>query len=311
MTQNWRLGFGFALVTAIFWGLLPFALKELLAHLDAITITWFRFSAAAIIAALWYGRRSVSAITRLLTPANLPLTLATVAALLINYVLFVYGLSFVTPPAAEIIINTSPLLLLLGSVLFFKEAFAPRQWLGVLLFSIGMLLFFHHRLRDLVSTEPDYIFGLAIVFLAGVLWACYGLGQKLILRKEKANDLLLLIYISGSLVYLPFSSPLGIIEFDGLLWAILLFASLNTIIAYGSFGIAMSNWDASRVSAVICIAPLITLAFGWLIDLVWPGSVHVEPMDALNWLGGLLVVVGSSVAALSGGVNTSNAAQSK
>ncbi|MEM8496619.1 MAG: DMT family transporter [Pseudomonadota bacterium] len=310
MTTNWRLGFGCALITAVFWGLLPFALKELLAHLDAITITWFRFSAAALIAALWYGRRSVSAIKRLLSPANLPLTILTVAALLINYVLFVYGLSFITPPAAEIIINTSPLLLLLGSILFFKEAFSPKQWFGVLLFSIGMLLFFHHRLRDLVSTEPDYIFGLAIVFLAGVLWACYGMGQKVILRKERANDLLLLIYVAGSLVYLPFTSPLGIIEFDGLLWAILLFASLNTIIAYGSFGIAMSNWDASRVSAVITVAPLITLGFGWFMNAVWPGSVHVEPLDALNWLGGLLVVVGSSIAALSGGGTQANQKQS-
>lgn len=310
MTQNWRRGLGFALVTAVFWGLLPFALKELLAHLDAITITWFRFSAAALIAIFWYGRHSVSAIKRLLSPPQWPLTLVTVAALLVNYVLFVYGLSFVTPPAAEIIINTSPLLLLLGSILFFKESFAPRQWFGVLLFSVGMLLFFHHRLRDLVSTEPDYIFGLAIVFLAGVLWACYGLGQKLILRKEKANDLLLLIYIAGSIVYLPFSAPTGIMEFDGLLWAILLFASLNTIIAYGSFGIAMSNWDASRVSAVITIAPLITLGFGWLMNAVWPGSVHVEPLDALNWLGGLLVVVGSTIAALSGGSNQTKAVQS-
>ncbi len=301
MTQNWRLGLGFALITAVFWGLLPFALKELLAHLDAITITWFRFSAAALIAVFWYGRRSVGGIKRLLSPASLPLTLLTVAALLVNYVLFVYGLSFVTPAAAEIIINTSPLLLLLGSILFFKEAFSARQWFGVVLFSIGMLLFFHHRLRDLVSTDPDYLFGLGIVFLGGVLWACYGLGQKLILRKEKANDLLLLIYIAGSLVYLPFAAPLGIIEFDGLLWAILLFASLNTIIAYGSFGIAMSNWDASRVSAVITIAPLITLGFGWLMDAIWPGSVHIEPMDALNWLGGMLVVVGSIVAALSDG----------
>ncbi len=301
MTQNWRLGFGFALITAVFWGLLPFALKELLAHLDAITITWFRFSAAALIAALWYGRRSVGGIKRLLSPARLPLTLLTVAALLVNYVLFVYGLSFITPAAAEIIINTSPLLLLLGSVLFFKEAFSARQWFGVVLFTIGMLLFFHHRLRDLVSTDADYLFGLGIVFLGGVLWACYGLGQKLILRKEKANDLLLLIYIAGSLVYLPFAAPLGIIQFDGLLWGILAFASLNTIIAYGSFGIAMSNWDASRVSAVITIAPLITLGFGWLMDAIWPGSVHVEPMDALNWLGGVLVVVGSTVAALSGG----------
>lgn len=282
----------------------------MLAHLDAITITWFRFSAAALIAALWYGRRSVGAIKRLLSPSNLPLTFLTVAALLINYVLFVYGLSFITAPAAEIIINTSPLLLLLGSILFFKEAFSPRQWFGVLLFSVGMLLFFHHRLRDLVSTEPDYIFGLAIVFLAGVLWACYGMGQKVILRKEKANDLLLLIYIAGSLVYLPFTSPLGIVEFDGLLWAILLFASLNTIIAYGSFGIAMSNWDASRVSAVITIAPLITLSFGWFMNSVWPGSVHVEPLDALNWLGGLLVVVGSTIAALSGGGKRANETQS-
>jgi hypothetical protein len=66
-----------------------------------------------------------------------------------------------------------------------------------------------------------------------------------------------LIYIAGTLCFLPASSPNQIQQLDGLGLILLAFASLNTIIAYGSFGIAMTHWEASRASAVITIAPLL------------------------------------------------------
>lgn len=297
--SNWRLGLTLSLTTAIFWGLLPFALKELLTVLDSITITWYRFAAAAVIASLWYGRGSITPIKRLLSGRLRWLTIMTVCCLVSNYVLFVFGLSYISPAAAELIIQLAPLLLLLASVFIFKEVFSVRQWFGVLLVVLGLLLFFHHRLRELVPSDDTFWWGGLMIVLAAITWAAFGVGQKIILRQEQSRDLLLLIYLAGTLIYAPFSSPTTVIAFTPTLWAILAFAALNTIIAYGSFGAAMSCWEASRVSAVTTLAPLFTLLFGVLMNLFWPGSVVVEPMDILSWLGGGLVVLGSIMAALS------------
>jgi drug/metabolite transporter (DMT)-like permease len=298
MPTNWRLGFGFSLVTALMWGGLPISLKAILGDMDGITVTWYRFSLSALIALLWYGHHSGAAIKRLLSPPLLPLTLLAVAGLLANYIFYLLGLDGTTAEAAQIMIQLAPLLLLVGSVWLFKEPFSPLQWLGVIAFSSGLLLFFHHRLRTLASVDDSYLLGLLLLVLAAITWAAYGLAQKKILKQVSANDLLLLIYLAGTLCFLPGSSPQQIFLLDGVGLGMLAFASLNTIIAYGCFGLAMTHWEASRVSATITLAPLLTLLFVYLTNALYPGYIQTEPLDWLNWLGAVLVVAGSTLAAL-------------
>jgi drug/metabolite transporter (DMT)-like permease len=298
MSTSWRLGLGFSLVTAIMWGGLPIALKVILGEMDSITITWYRFSISAAIALFWYGHRSVDAIKRLLSRPLWPLTMLAIAGLLANYIFYLIGLDHTTAEAAQILIQLAPLMLLVGSVWLFKEPFSALQWLGVIGFTVGLLLFFHHRLRALASLDESYLLGLLLLLLAAATWASYGLAQKQLLKHVKANDLLLLIYIAGTLCFLPASSPGQVQQLDGLELSILAFASLNTVIAYGSFGIAMTHWEASRVSAVITIAPLLTLFFVFLSNALYPGFIQAEPLDWMNWLGVVLVIGGSTLAAL-------------
>jgi drug/metabolite transporter (DMT)-like permease len=298
LLTNWKLGLGFSLVTAIMWGGLPIALKVILGEMDSITVTWYRFSISAMIAVFWYGRRSVGSIKRLFSPPLWPFTLLAVSGLLVNYVFYLMGLDHTTAEAAQILIQLAPLLLLVGSVWLFKEPFSRLQWLGVMAFTLGLLLFFHHRLRTLASLDESYLLGLLLLILAAITWAGYGLAQKQLLKHVSANDLLLLIYIAGSLCFLPASSPSQVLQLDGLGLVMLAFAALNTIIAYGSFGIAMTYWEASRVSAIITLAPLLTLFLVFLSNALYPGFIQTEALDWLNWLGAGLVVGGSTLAAL-------------
>lgn len=298
MPTNWRLGLGFSLITALMWGGLPISLKAIVGDMDSATITWYRFSLSAFIALLWYGHRSGPALKRLLSRPLWPMTLLAVSGLLLNYLLYLVGLDYTTAAAAQILIQIAPLLLLLGSVFLFKEKFSPLQWLGVGTFSSGLLLFFHHRMTALASTGDSYVLGLALIALAAISWAVYGLAQKQLLKSVSTNDLLLLIYLSGTLCFLPAASPASIVNLDGLGLVMLLFASLNTIIAYGCFGLAMTHWEASRVSASITTAPLFTLLFVFIINTFYPDFIETEPLDWLSRLGALLVVTGSIGAAL-------------
>lgn len=298
MSTNWKLGLGFSLITATMWGALPIALKVIMGEMDSATLTWYRFSVSALIAALWYGRRSAGAIKRLLSRPLWPLTLLAVVGLLVNYILYLISLNNTSAEAAQILIQLAPLLLLIGSVWLFKEPFSSLQWLGVIAFTIGLGLFFHHRLRALASLEESYLLGIFAMLLAALFWAAYGLAQKKLTKHVSANDLLLLIYIAGTLCFLPAASPLQVLKLDGFGLGMLAFAALNTIIAYGSFGFAMTHWEASRVSAVITLSPLLTLFFIFLSNTLYPGFIQTEPLDWLNWVGATLVVGGSILASM-------------
>jgi drug/metabolite transporter (DMT)-like permease len=298
LTTNWKLGLGFSLVTVVMWGLLPLALKVILGVMDPVTNTWYRFFISAIIALLWYGHRRGAALKNLLAYKSLPLTAVAVAGLLCNYLLYIWGLDHINPGAAQILIQLGPLLLLIGSVVIFKEEFSALQWLGVATLIVGMLLFFHQRLNNLVLTSDAYLAGIGLIIAAAVTWAIYGLAQKQLVIEHDAKDILFLVCLCGTLLLWPLAEPQQIRALNPTELALLIFCGLNTIIAYGSFGLAMSYWQASRVSAILPIAPLLTLLFTFGLNHWQLADIPAEPMDWLSSLGALLVVGGAAVAAL-------------
>ena len=72
---------------------------------------------------------------------------------------------------ADIFFAFPSLLLLIGSVILFKESFTAVQWLGVAGFSAGMVLFFHQRLNSLVHTSDEYLTGVGLIVGAAVVWS--------------------------------------------------------------------------------------------------------------------------------------------
>ena len=298
MTDHWKLGLTFALVTAVMWGLLPLALKEVLAVMDPLTISWYRFSISALIAMLWYGHRRAPALRALLSKPHRSWSALAVFGLAGNYLLYIWGLHYTNAGAAQILIQIAPFLLLIASVVFLRERFHPWQWLGVAGFSIGMLLFFHQRIGGAVQSEPGYALGAFLLVCAAVVWTGYGLAQKKLLSHFHAKDILLLICIGGSLLLLPLAQPATIMVLTPQQLLLLLFAGVNTIVGYGAFGLAMSYWDASRVSAVIPLAPLFTLFFTYAFNGVFGFNIVAEPLDWLGGVGALLVVLGSGLAAM-------------
>ncbi|MEZ5504365.1 MAG: DMT family transporter [Halioglobus sp.] len=299
MTTNWKLGLGFSLVTASMWGLLPLALKAILGAMDPITISWYRFSASALLALLWYGHRRGPALKALLFTRRWPLSAAVMLGLVSNYLLYIWGLDHINPGAAQILIQLAPLLLLIGSVVIFKERFSSRQWLGVASLGVGMLLFFHQRFASVVTTSETYLVGVVLIVAAAVTWSIYGLAQKQLLIKHNAQDILLLICLSGTVLLWPLAEPQQIQQLDSKELLLLAFCGFNTIVAYGCFGLAMSHWQSSRVSAAITIAPLLTLLFTFVLNRWQWMAIAAEPLDWLSCLGALLVVGGAAVAALS------------
>lgn len=298
MHSDWKRGLGFSLSTAFMWGVLPIALKGLLVKMDTLTIVWYRFAASALIALCWYGYRHGPALRLLLSGTRLPFAVIAIAGLLANYLLYTGGLDHITPSASQIIIQLAPLFLLLGGVLLFGERLSALQWLGVAGLAVGIPLFFHLRLQAFDSLDRSYLLGVLMVTGAALSWAAYSLAQRRLLTETSSNTLLLSIYIAGTLFFMPWAQPAQITALDNGELLLLGFVALNTLIAYGGFGLAMSYWDISRVSAVITLAPLFTLLCSQLLSNWRPGIIETEAMDGLSWLGALLVLGGSALAAL-------------
>lgn len=298
---RWKLGLALTLVTALMWGVLPIALKILLDSLDAATLTWSRFVAAALLLGAFLAWRR-----RLPDPARLGrngMVLVAVCALGLvgNYLLYVVGLERVTPATSQMVIQLAPVFLLLGGLILFREPFARVQWWGFALLGFGLLLFFNDRYGDLAEGKGRYYMGVLLTVLAAVAWAAYALAQKRLLRRLASEQILVLVYALSALMLTPVTRPSLLATLGTLQYILLALACLNTIIAYGAFAEALAHWEASRVSAVLSITPLLTLIASWLTDQWFPGLIVPDRVNHLSLLGAGLVVVGSAVTALGRG----------
>lgn len=298
-----QLGLSLALITAFMWGLLPIGLKGALSGMDTVTITWYRFTSAALILGTYYWLRGGFK-WQLLRKRRLALLMfIAVAGLLNNYWLYVVGLNYSTAEAAQVIIQLAPLLLLVVSLWLYREPFAPLQIAGICAVVTGIVLFFNLRLEQIAEEATtgngSYALGLLFIVLAAITWTVYATAQKALLKDFSSQEVLLVIFFAGGIAFLPISSPMSAAKLDALQWGYLIFSMLNTLIAYGAFAYALEHWEASRVSATVTVVPILTVTFVYLHSLILPDSdIAPEPMNLWSWLGAGLVVAGSMTTAL-------------
>ena len=138
-----------ALLTALFWGALPLALKHLLSTVDALSIVCLRFWVAA--AWTWgLSCRHPGNSTPLGRREKILLVLAA-AGLSCNFVFFNSSVAYLSASACQILAQAGPVLLLLGSVFVLREPFLPIQGGSVIVLLGGLLLFFNTRLLELAA----------------------------------------------------------------------------------------------------------------------------------------------------------------
>jgi len=296
---RWRLGLVLALATAACWATLPVALKLALAGLDPYTLTWFRFVFATVGLGLWLAWRGRFGEFRGLSP-RLWLLLALAALMLIgNYVFYLLGLYYTTPGNAQLLIQLAPLLMGLGGILVFGERYVAGQWLGFGAVVAGLLLFFRDQLATFAG-GAGYLLGAGLIVIAAVVWAVYALTQKQLLVRLSSPLVLWFIYAVASLLLLPLATPTALLPLSAGQWTALLYCAVNTLIAYGAFAEALAHWEASRVSAVLALTPLLTFASVLGAHWLWPSLIDAEQISALGLAGALLVVFGSALTSLLG-----------
>ncbi|MEH2394320.1 MAG: DMT family transporter [Nostoc sp.] len=295
---RWRLGLALSLLTVLLWGILPIALTVTLQVLDVYTVIWFRFLVSFFLLAVYLGiRGKLPKLEQLFFASRKLLAIATIF-LGINYFFFMQGLALTSPANAEVLIQLSTLLLGLGGLVIFKERYRLYQWIGISVLTCGYLLFFGEQLRNLITTHGTYILGSVLIVLGAAAWAIYALAQKQLLQSLSSSSIMLIIYGGCALLFTPLARVKSLFILDTLHLGMLLFCALNTLIAYSAFAESLEHWEASRVSAVLALAPIVTLISVGVVSVIAPYSIPAEHFTFIAILGAALVVTGSIAIAL-------------
>lgn len=297
---RWKLGFALALTTSIVWSTLPIALKVAVERVDAETVTWLRFLVAALVLGLWLGMRGTLPLPLRLTRRGWTLAAISLAGLIGNYLSYAFALNYVSPTVNQTVIQLAPMLLLLGGLVFLHEHLGRAQQTGLAVLVMGLLLFFNRRLAEFGVAGSRLTVGVALLVLASLVWASYGLAQKLLLQALGAQQILWVLYVGAALVLLPATHPGALVHVSAVHAIALIYCCLNTLVGYGAFAAALEHWEVSRVGAVLATSPVFTLCAMWLTEKLWPGLIEPERLNALALVGALAVVAGSIVCALGG-----------
>jgi drug/metabolite transporter (DMT)-like permease len=296
---RWKLGLSMALLTALSWATLPVALKITLEQLDPYTLTWFRFLVAALLMLAWLGARQGFGGFAGLGGRRWLMLLVAALGLIGNYVFYLLGVQHTTPGNAQLLIQLAPLLMALGGIFVFRESYKPALWAGLGVIALGLALFFREQLLHAASGHA-YALGSALVVVAAIVWALYALLQKQLLTRLDSPSIQVFIYVLASIVLLPLAHPRAVLALDARHAWLLAFCSVNTLIAYGAFAEALAHWQASRVSAILAVTPLLTLATIAGLHALGARGISTEHIGAAGYAGALLVVAGSAMCSLLG-----------
>ena len=294
-TGRWKYGLLLSLSTALLWGLLPIGLNAMMSYMDAYTITWYRFLFAAVVFFSVLSFKKGLPRLRWSNSQQVIILLIACIGLCGNYILFLLGLFRIGPGGSQVLIQLGPMLVILGGITIFKEDFSGRQLIGLICILTGLALFFQHKVQEMFTSMTEYTLGVILIIGAAATWAAYALAQKQLLKRFNSQQVLLLIFIFGSILFLPTAAPGKLLALDLAGMLLLAFCGANTVLAYGCFAEALEHWEASRVSAVLAIIPLLTLGFMELAVSLHPSFVSSERITWLSFLGAIVVVTGTAI----------------
>lgn len=298
MKKNAGLGFFLALLATMMWGTLPIAAQQVLVSLDAQTLVWARFWVAGIGLFIVLGLAKKLPKLTACNAKHFGLMLLGTLGLSGNFFLVAEGLHYISPTTTQVLWQFSPFLMIFLGVVLFKEPFNLSQKMGFLLLIIGLIAFFNDKFGELLQLNA-YALGVILSTAGSLIWVCYGIAQKLLLKKFNSQQILMMMYLSCGIAFSPFANPTQISEISTpFVWGCFIYCCLNTLIAYGSYGEALNLWDTSKVSVVTTMIPIFTMLFSLLGHALFPNTFASPEMNWISYLGAIVVVLGAMLAAV-------------
>lgn len=284
-------------VIILLWGV-NFIVSRFLSGLEPIRVSGilfalFRYSLGGItmIAVMIYQRKGARAIVAEIRPYQKMLLLSAFFS-----ALFVIGThtstEFVSSGTTSIIVNLSPILVLVFGVLFLSERATPLKLLGFVLGLLGGIMFLWTRMLFLPGAE----LGIALAVLGMIAWAGYTVTLHYL---EGANRYVVMTvkHVTASFMILPFvllvileGTPL-VLVWDSYTIAGLLFSGvLGSGLAYVLYFSAIEILGAARASSFLFLVPFVSLAGDFVLG---------EPPELLALVAGVVAIAGVALVKMS------------
>jgi len=301
-TDN-RRGVIYAIFTASLWGFMAIVLKVIIYELPPVTVVWFRFFSAFVVLSIWtlLFRRTDFMIFRR------PPFLLFMAALFLglNYLGFITGIKYVSPSSSQVFIQIAPVSFALSGIVIFREYVNWKHIVGFILVLSGIGLFYSEQLRDLTGSGENFTLGMLLVLGGGLSWAIFATLQKALVRKHRPNQLNLFLYGFCALALLPMVQFSKLQGMPPVSWYLLIYLGLNTVLAYGSLAMAIKLTEATRVSVIITLNPIITFVTMAILTRMEVSWIEPESFSILSFLGAL-TVLGGAILVISAGWKRKN-----
>lgn len=146
-----------------------------------------------------------------------------------------------------LLLDTSPIFVLILSILFFKEKITLRKIVSLILTCVGVVF-----VTGVLGNGNNVSFKIVIIgLLSGISYASYSIFNKFVAKKYDPLTIVFYAFCVGSIVYVPFC---GIIKQVDLLFSVksiifaLCLAGVCTVIPFSLYSFGLKKVPASKVS---------------------------------------------------------------
>lgn len=251
-----------ALLASLIWASSFVFVKLLLPGLGPLTIAGLRYFLAFLLL-LPLMLKKLPAWKKLDAKAWLHLTLIGLSAYTIGNGALFWGLKYLPAMTISFLMGITPLLILVGGVVFLRELPTRLQLVGLVVTLIGNAFFFSNGLA------PGEPLGLMIAGLGIVAFSAFGVLGRGMARVPSTSTLLLTgvpLGIGGGILLLAAVPLEGWPVFNQQAVLIILWlAVVNTAVAYLLYNHALKTITALEMNVFLNLSPFGTAALAWLL----------------------------------------------
>ena len=178
-----------------------------------------------------------------------------------NQLTFFYGLNLTTPINAALIMLTTPILVLILSMIVFREKLTGKKGVGILFGLLGATMLVLNNSSD-IPDAPDPGLGNIFVGINASFYACYLVLVKPMMDKYSAFTTLKWVFFFGTIYVIPFGYN-QMLEINWttmpshIFWSIAFVLFFVTFLTYVMNGAALAVVKPTVSSTYIYLQPLL------------------------------------------------------
>jgi drug/metabolite transporter (DMT)-like permease len=206
------------------------------------------------------------------------------------------GTKLSTAASGALITSATPAFIVVFAWLILREAAGARQWIGLALATIGVLIISLLGNQSATVEATDPLLGNLFLIAAAVTWALYSVLAKSLTKKYSALAVTLLVTAIG----IPIVAPVAAIELrtqtigtltPSIIGGILYIGIGSTAIAFFLWNKSFELLDAASASLFFFAQPIV----GVLLSAIFRG----QQLDVSFFIGGALILIGALLGMLS------------